>query len=336
MSNLIINQGKQRQEEEQQINDGVRSAILRSIEMNETGIQYMNKNQFHSAIGQFGSALTTLNQVLSSQSSLQQQQQPKEDDETESTDDDQQMADVVGPVQEQEEQMTVSSYCDDENNNNNTMVISNNDQATVVVDPVVVVDDDDDDDGDNGFSMDDLTRHRASIYTTPIDMDKFLSLTRPSSSMSYVNIVEMSISVMFNFALAHHLSATSGDVEDPIRVFDQAIALYELTHSLQLQEGIELSVEYTMATICNLGHIHRFLGDMDKSSKCFQHLLSIFFFLQSQNAVDEHHGTNYNSSTESPADATDDVSSLRKLLDTDVFFHSVSHLLLSNSAAAAA
>jgi hypothetical protein len=188
-----------------------------------------------------------------------------------------------------------------------------------------------------------LIRHQSLIYRKPISMSRFekaLQLSAPS----YCAVVEMSISVMFNFALAHHLFSVSGQTQDPERVMDQAVALYELTHSLQLQEGIELSLEYTMGTICNLGHIHQFRGDIDKSSKCFQHLLSIFCFLQSQNSMEQGHGSSeLNSLDDASVDQHDEAgsssssaASLRKLLDTDAFYDSVSHLLLSDGAAAAA
>ncbi|KAL3924117.1 MAG: hypothetical protein SGILL_001248 [Bacillariaceae sp.] len=193
-----------------------------------------------------------------------------------------------------------------------------------------------------------LNKHQAVIFSKPISVAAFASLLREKTP-TYATVVELSISAMFNFALAHHIYAVSGQSQEPERVAEQAVALYELTHSLQLQEGIELSLEYTMGIICNLGHLHRFQGNLEKSTKCFQHLLSIFCFLQSQNSVeqgqsgeeepnslDDASPTNDYSQDEEISSLSSPAASLRKLLDTDAFYHSVSHLLLGDCAAAAA
>jgi hypothetical protein len=287
---------------------------IRSVRTNEQGVQFLRQQRYESAIEKFGSSLRTLNQVLSSQFFA---------------------GEDVDQVEQQVDQDMPDAHGMEDHDNSTSFI-----EEVIPSTPACI--------GTSaclpqclGDARSELSRHQSLIYKKPISVSKFLSLLQ-GPTPSYTVVVEMSISVMFNFALAHHLFAVSGHVQDPERVLEQAVTLYELTHSLQLQEGIELSLEYTMGTICNLGHAHRLRGDTDKSTKCFQHLLSIFCFLQSQNSVEQEHGTiepsdgtsvhqqDQETSSSSPA------ASLRKLLDTDVFYHSVSHLLLSDRAAAAA
>jgi hypothetical protein len=119
---------------------------------------------------------------------------------------------------------------------------------------------------------------------------------------------------MFNLALAHHLSALYGPVNRCACTLEQAIDLYELAYTVQMQEDAKLSIEFTMAIINNLGHIHRLLGDEDKGSQCFRHLLSTIFFLRSYG---ERH-----------------INSV--CCHTDTFVYSVSYLILRKTVAAAA
>mmetsp|Transcript_17517 Transcript_17517/g.42622 ORF Transcript_17517/g.42622 Transcript_17517/m.42622 type:complete len:396 (+) Transcript_17517:310-1497(+) len=162
------------------------------------------------------------------------------------------------------------------------------------------------------------------LYRTPISFnDVFMRET----ASSYHGVVEMSISIMFNFALSHQLTAVSGQSPNPVVTLGHSISLYELAHSLQLHEGIDLGMEHTMATINNLGHIHRVLGDEDKAMKCFQHLLSILMYLQVQEQIDGSRNL----------DNEESMSSTRRcLIENEIFFESVSPLILSDVAAAPA
>ena len=162
------------------------------------------------------------------------------------------------------------------------------------------------------------------LYRTPISFnDVFVRET----ARSYHGVVEMSISIMFNFALSHQLTAVSGQSPDPVVTLGHSISLYELAHTLQLHEGIDLGMEHTMATINNLGHIHRVLGDEDKAMKCFQHLLSILMYLQVQEQMDGSRNL----------DSDESMSWTRRcLIKNEIFFESVSSLILSDSAAAPA
>ena len=276
---------------------------LRSVHDNEKGLQCFCQERYEDAIEHFGFALRTLNQVLSSQSFVEEDA-PQGQTADQDMPDDQDMEDRDPDDTSIVEAPPSSCHC------------------TIPQ--------------EHKSLQGGLGGHNALIYKAPISISKMTG-QRDSHTPSYTTVVEMSISVIFNFALAHHLFAVSGQTQDEARVLDQAVALYELTHSLQLQEGIELSLEYTMATVCNLGHIHNLRGDTDKATKCFQHLLSIFCFLQSQSTVQLDTESSVAASPSSPGrKSSSQETSLQKLVNTDAFYHSVSHLLLSEGAAAAA
>lgn len=157
------------------------------------------------------------------------------------------------------------------------------------------------------------------LYVSP------LYLCESANYELYELTVEASVAILFNLALSHHLNALYGPFHclqelnfmqrEPfqsnpvVSTLDQAIALYELAYTMQMQEDVDLSVELTMAIINNLGHIHRRMGDEHKAVKCFRQLLSTILFLQS-----------YGNQT----------------YQTDTFLYSISHLILRDSTAAAA
>jgi hypothetical protein len=299
-----------------QRNDSILMATIQSVEMNENGVKCLQQFQYESAIENFGASLKMLNQILSSDTFVSEEQYQNPDQ------------DMVADATNDQDGKQTSSDCDEEQHVPAPLPSS----SALVTTPE-----------SNHLSQEDLVRHRSMIYKKPIGMSNVLTRLGVSH-LTYLTVVEISISVMFNFGLSHHLLSVSGKSENQEKVMDQAVALYELTHSLQLQEGIELCLEYTMGIICNLGHIHQLRGDRDKSSKCFQHLLSIFCYLQSEYMIEQVQSNSNDSvadirPTEHVGDessSSSSTASLRNLLDTDVFFHSVSHLLLINSTAAAA
>jgi hypothetical protein len=146
------------------------------------------------------------------------------------------------------------------------------------------------------------------IYTSP------LFLSESATYQRYEPTVEASIAIMFNLALAHHLYALYGPLNLFVFTMEQAVGLYELAYNVQIQEDVELSIEFTMAIINNLGHLYRLLGDEEKGAQCFRHLLSSILFLRSYDGG-----------------LTDN-----NRCHTDTFVHSVLHLILRETAAAAA
>jgi tetratricopeptide (TPR) repeat protein len=146
------------------------------------------------------------------------------------------------------------------------------------------------------------------LYVSP------LFLSESADYQRYEPTVEASIAIMFNLALAHHLNALYCPSNRTASTLEQAIALYELAYTVHMQEDVELSIEFTMAIINNLGHIHRLLGDEEKASQCFRHLLSTILFLRS-------YGGGHSDSN---------------CCHTDTFVYSVSYLILRDVTAAAA
>lgn len=94
------------------------------------------------------------------------------------------------------------------------------------------------------------------------------------------------LAIIFNIALAHHLSAIYGDGVGGRRVFlSKACALYSVAYNGAIQEGA--SSLLTLASLNNLGHTYRALGNHLMADQCFRHLLSALLFLGSNG------GTNF-------------------------------------------
>lgn len=142
-------------------------------------------------------------------------------------------------------------------------------------------------------------------------------------------LAELSVAVLFNLALCYQLQAfstyeqMSGPIDETLHSnLIRSVSLYELAYGIQMQEDIELSVESTMAIINNLGQLHRFLGNEEKATKCFAHLLSTLLFVQS---------ADYNVDDYSPGRSTAGSTAA-----TEGFVQSVSYLILKKQVAAAA
>jgi hypothetical protein len=114
------------------------------------------------------------------------------------------------------------------------------------------------------------------IYKNPLE----LSSSVPSV-LDHEVVIEISVAIMFNLAQSHHFHALRGNSQDRESVLGQAVRLYELAYTVQVQEDIELSAECTMAMVNNMGQIHGLLGNHEKQTKCFRQLLSTILFLQS-------------------------------------------------------
>ncbi len=84
--------------------------------------------------------------------------------------------------------------------------------------------------------------------------------------------------IIFNIALAHHLSALVSDEKRQSEKLHKATTLYKLAYNLQRGAQLENNFIFTMATINNLGVIYRQVEDKETATKCFQHLLVMFWF----------------------------------------------------------
>jgi hypothetical protein len=89
---------------------------------------------------------------------------------------------------------------------------------------------------------------------------------------SYNEIVFVSCIVIFNLAIAYHLQ---GDSESLVR----ALKLYELSFNLQRDQQFDNNILFILATINNLGSIHKQLKDEHSSQICFEHVLSTLMYL---------------------------------------------------------
>jgi hypothetical protein len=122
----------------------------------------------------------------------------------------------------------------------------------------------------------------------------------------------LSLIIIFNLALAHHLSAIQQQMCR--RRLQKALQLYELAYQLQLEEQQEQqvsSLRFTMIIANNLGEIHRAVNNNSKHVMCLQHLLSTMMYL-----VD----------CRIPADS----------IELDGFFRNTLQLILKNKCASAA
>jgi tetratricopeptide (TPR) repeat protein len=84
--------------------------------------------------------------------------------------------------------------------------------------------------------------------------------------------------ILFNSALAHHLSAmASGNRQSPKLL--RAAKLYELAFILQRDAQLDNNVLFTLAALNNLGVVHHQLENKETATKCFQQVLSTIMLL---------------------------------------------------------
>jgi tetratricopeptide (TPR) repeat protein len=129
--------------------------------------------------------------------------------------------------------------------------------------------------------------------------------------------VVISISIVFNLALAHHLRAMELKDDDGGQhkqlQLKRAVLLYELAYKLEMEgiSGSGPSAVFVMATLNNLGQIHKILMERDTACKCFQNLLSTLMFAVNTGGV-------------------------LPVLDLDGFFRNIEFLIFQAPAAGAA
>ena len=84
------------------------------------------------------------------------------------------------------------------------------------------------------------------------------------------------LAIIFNLALAYNLSAPQSTQKR--QLLEKATTLYELAYN-SVREASAANALFTLATLNNLGLIHKELGQSEKSSKCFDNLLCLVMFL---------------------------------------------------------
>jgi tetratricopeptide (TPR) repeat protein len=111
------------------------------------------------------------------------------------------------------------------------------------------------------------------IYRTPMQVPSTMK------SSSYEEQVILSVTIMFNLALAHHLSFLDEGFEHPRSRIRKAIKLYEYAYTMQRDERLISNAFFTMATLNNVGQIYQTMKASDLAEKCFQQLLATLMFV---------------------------------------------------------
>jgi tetratricopeptide (TPR) repeat protein len=109
------------------------------------------------------------------------------------------------------------------------------------------------------------------IYERPILVSK------QSMEGEHCPGVILSLIIIFNLALAHHLSAMQNNTDR--KLLQKALHLYELAYQLQREEDHNGSLRFTMIVANNLGQIHRAVKNESKHQQCLEHLLSTMMYL---------------------------------------------------------
>jgi tetratricopeptide (TPR) repeat protein len=116
--------------------------------------------------------------------------------------------------------------------------------------------------------------HINSLYYQQQQSYVFCSPTEIPSDAALPSL-KVSLLMVFNLALAHHLNGIQVSDYDQL---EKALRLYECVYRISHEEEVDLSVLHAMALTNNLGHIHLILEDTQKSQKCFEQLLATLIY----------------------------------------------------------
>lgn len=128
------------------------------------------------------------------------------------------------------------------------------------------------------------------IYCKAIQIEQRITC---SSSSAQRRMVIYSTIIIFNLALAFHLSTITKSPQsshkNKLARLTKALKLYELALSLQEQEQIKGNVFFTLATVNNMGVIQRSIGESDKQARDYfefvlSNLLPVFAGMGKPNA----------------------------------------------------
>lgn len=111
------------------------------------------------------------------------------------------------------------------------------------------------------------------VFNEPI-----MVLPQSLETPGYSYFVKLSFIQLYNLALSHHLCALKQP--KPKRFLQKALSLYELAYTIHVSEDVELTILQSMAIVNNLGHLHRRLNDQEKSTQCFENLLTTLMFVK--------------------------------------------------------
>jgi tetratricopeptide (TPR) repeat protein len=105
----------------------------------------------------------------------------------------------------------------------------------------------------------------------------------PIKPKSGLTVVEMSVIIMFNLALALHLSGLENQHR---RRLEKALSIYEYAFQIQTQEHVDLSDIFPLVILNNLGHIHTLLQNYEMAEMWFQDLLSSMLYILDQQSME--------------------------------------------------
>jgi hypothetical protein len=89
----------------------------------------------------------------------------------------------------------------------------------------------------------------------------------------------MSCIVIFNLALAHHLSAVDATVDDVKSTLIKALRLYEMAVNVKRSELTKNDAMFILAVTNNLGLLHRQLDNETVATQCFETVLATLMYL---------------------------------------------------------
>lgn len=123
--------------------------------------------------------------------------------------------------------------------------------------------------------------HRLSSKQSDCDPEPMLyhrpiQIPEHELTSSYSSCVLLSVALIFNLALAHHMLALSGNEENAAGLLRKAARFYEYGFDLQQghnENGKNAELFY-IATFHNLGKVYQALGNQENAKKCCHQLMS--------------------------------------------------------------
>jgi len=103
------------------------------------------------------------------------------------------------------------------------------------------------------------------IYRHPI-----LAVNLPEYDAEYL----LSVMLVFNMALCHHLLAIGGRSQGKSQRLKGALKLYELGFSLQMQTDVNMDMTFALAMVNNCAQIYKALDHHEKAGLFYSHLVS--------------------------------------------------------------
>lgn len=124
------------------------------------------------------------------------------------------------------------------------------------------------------------------IYSNPL-------MIQPSATEN-VSALTLSVVVSFNLAMAYHLISRertdllhSSGVQTRDKFMRQALQLYQYSFRLQRTQAKSIHTPlFFMACINNIGMLFLDMGEVEKGSQCFNHLLALLMYMNTVGTAD--------------------------------------------------